>query len=1329
MTQTTSLLMDQLHHHLSHSNTTKHRSNRASNREAIMSEAKTKAMALGGGPLADPCPLPDLNHLTEEERRIIESVMARQREEDDKEKEILRKKQDEVKVLEESIKMRNEEQKKVGTELDATCEICMKTKFADGIGHLCNYCQVRCCARCGGKVTLRSNKVIWVCILCRKKQELLIKTGQWMHGGMAGQPLINKMALDLGLLPVEGVGIMSELTTPTAEKKLRLEKENFAPSTPQPTTREAVRRQCSIEAKRNNNKESARRRSFVDEPGTGRGHACSPERERTRPLRTLDPMHDSSDVTKTHLDPASASTSVSAGRGRRVDAAQVLRNDSLSSDQSECVRPPPPKPHKHKQRGKKLRQPSLSSSEDEIRSTPECTSCDEQEIESESVSEKGELENCPYLNDHNPERFYHRHYKDADGASTRKMVRFHADGERQWSQESQNKDSGFDTSSSATLSEENNKQGNSKHPVSWQPLADGTQLRGHMILKKTVKENSGNSSSASILGLKVVGGQVIGVRGELGSIADTVGHLRSGDEIVEWNGRSLRHKTVEQVADIIAESKQEPQVELMVLRSIRDVNRGERDVPHESHAPAQGTRSTLASGRSGSYDSSRRPSVTITSPDSPERSRPVMSSSSQIGGRIQVKLWFDSQVSTLIVTVVCAAELPPRPTNQARNPYVKMFLLPDRSEKSKRRTKTLANTNEPRWNQTFMYAPLQRSELKNRRLEITVWNYDRYGSNDFLGEVSVDLATSPMDDEPEWYFLQPHDQGLPLKAAPRTTFLNAEQMSMSNPVSRFSDSDLSDPDERTAREVFSREEYYQHRRRESLTVPDKNSSGRFGMNPTSSTMSSVGHNSRTRSKSPRQLVDSSRSLSPPDGRISMMSHTLTGARPSARSVSATPATTPPLSRRQLPRLPAAFYRSFGSRDTLPQDIESRTRFLKSQIHKAYSSGGGGGGGGGSSSSSAIRYDHGMYSDSEVSSRVPERYSLRRRSTHMISPDKKVAHDVGDSDLESISAFSTQSERPHGTRSTYKEFTNRMQTFGPTTSSKSRESQSGSRVMQENKPSDGSLSDTTVGSVLDKQRRRSITAKLPNLAGLSRKSNSTSQLSATEMSGRKRSTSATSGIQRSQEVNPAPHHTVVKQASKESMDGSMNSISSGSSSWLPSLRLSSEGHFADFVEGLGPGQLVGRQVLASASVGDVQLSLHDRKGNLEVEVIRARGLQAKVGAKVLPAPYVKVYLVDGKRCVAKAKTSTARRTLDPLYQQQLLFHRVYQGCVLQVTVWGDYGRIEGRKVFMGVAQILLDDLDLSNIVIGWYKLFGTSSLVTLPGTGSRRGSMLSLDSFG
>ena len=45
-------------------------------------------------------------------------------------------------------------------------------------------------------------------------------------------------------------------------------------------------------------------------------------------------------------------------------------------------------------------------------------------------------------------------------------------------------------------------------------------------------------------------------------------------------------------------------------------------------------------------------------------------------------------------------------------------------------------------------------------------------------------------------------------------------------------------------------------------------------------------------------------------------------------------------------------------------------------------------------------------------------------------------------------------------------------------------------------------------------------------------------------------------------------------------------------------------------------------------------------------------------------------------------------------------------------------MEGTKVFMGVAQILLDNLDLSELVIGWYKLFGTSSLVSVPPGGGK-----------
>lgn len=75
--------------------------------------------------------------------------------------------------------------------------------------------------------------------------------------------------------------------------------------------------------------------------------------------------------------------------------------------------------------------------------------------------------------------------------------------------------------------------------------------------------------------------------------------------------------------------------------------------------------------------------------------------------------------------------------------------------------------------------------------------------------------------------------------------------------------------------------------------------------------------------------------------------------------------------------------------------------------------------------------------------------------------------------------------------------------------------------------------------------------------------------------------------------------------------------------------------------------------------------------------------------------------------------------DPSHISLLLTHMF----LLQVMVWGDYGRMD-RKVFMGVAQINLDDLELSNIVFGWYKLFTIS---TITGSAARRSSQSSLDS--
>ncbi|RLU17205.1 hypothetical protein DMN91_011274 [Ooceraea biroi] len=169
-------------------------------------------------------PQPDMSHLTPEERRIIENVLMRQKEEEKQDIEAMRRKQDEVQVLEESIRIRSEIHKKAGVELNATCHICLKTKFADGVGHICNYCEIRCCARCGGKVTLRSSKVIWVCILCRKKQELLSKTGQWMSKtglGAADTAMLRQMQ-DMQ------VGGPQGLADQTQDKRPKLERAHSA---------------------------------------------------------------------------------------------------------------------------------------------------------------------------------------------------------------------------------------------------------------------------------------------------------------------------------------------------------------------------------------------------------------------------------------------------------------------------------------------------------------------------------------------------------------------------------------------------------------------------------------------------------------------------------------------------------------------------------------------------------------------------------------------------------------------------------------------------------------------------------------------------------------------------------------------------------------------------------------------------------------------------------------------------------------------------------------------------------------------------------------------
>ncbi|XP_005359921.1 regulating synaptic membrane exocytosis protein 1 isoform X12 [Microtus ochrogaster] len=1522
--------------------------------------------------------LPDLSHLTEEERNIIMAVMDRQKEEEEKEEAMLkcvvrdmakpaacktprnaesqppqpplnifrcvcvpRKPSSEEGGPERNWRLHQqfesykEQVRKIGEEArryqgehkdDApTCGICHKTKFADGCGHPCSYCRTKFCARCGGRVSLRSNNedkvVMWVCNLCRKQQEILTKSGAWFFGSGPQQPSQDGTLSDTatgagsegprekkarlqersrsqtplstaaasaqdtaspgaqvdrskGAEPSQqAVGPDQKLTSrsrsePPRERKkapglleqngkggLKSERKRVPKSAVQPGEGTAEERERK-ERRETRRLEKGRSQDYSDRPEKREdGRAAEDEKQRkeeeyqtryrsdpnlarypVKPppeeqqmrmhARVSRARHERrhSDVALPHTEAAAAPAEATAGKrapaatrasppesprarapaaqppaehgplaprpvpgpaeppeprvpeplrkqgrldpgsavllrkAKREKAESMLRNDSLSSDQSESVRPSPPKPHRPK-RGGKRRQMSVSSSEEEGVSTPEYTSCEDVELESESVSEKGDLD-----------------YYWLDPAT-------------------------WHSRETSPIS---------SHPVTWQPSKEGDRLIGRVILNKrtTMPKESG-----ALLGLKVVGGKMtdLGRLGAFitkvkkGSLADVVGHLRAGDEVLEWNGKPLPGATNEEVYNIILESKSEPQVEIIVSRPIGDIPR----IPESSHPPLESSSSSFESQKM------ERPSISVISPTSPGA---LKDAPQVLPGQLSVKLWYDKVGHQLIVNVLQATDLPPRGDGRPRNPYVKMYFLPDRSDKSKRRTKTVKKILEPKWNQTFVYSHVHRRDFRERMLEITVWDQPRVQEeeSEFLGEILIELETALLDDEPHWYKLQTHDESsLPLPHPspflPRRHIHGESSSKKLQRSQRISDSDISDYEVDDGIGVVPPVGYRSSARESkatTLTVPEQQRTthhrsrsvsphrgddqgrprSRLPNVPLQRSLDEI-HPTR-RSRSPTRHHDASRSpvdhrsrhmesqySSEQDSELLMLPrakrgrsaeclHTTSELQPSlgrAKSASTnclrpdtslhspererhsrkserssipkqtrkctasdadrthrqgSPTRSPPADAsfssrrgRQLPQVPV---RS-GSIEQASLVVEERTRQMKMKVHRFKQTAGSG------SSQELDREQYSKYNIHKDQYRSCDNVSAKSSDSD-VSDVSAISRTSSASRLSSTSFMSEQSERPRGRISS---FTPKMQGRRMGTSGRAIiKSTSVSGEMYTLEHNDGSQSDTAVGTVGagGKKRRSSLSAKV--VAIVSRRSRSTSQLSQTE-SGHKKLKST---IQRSTETGMAAEmRKMVRQPSRESTDGSINSYSSEGNLIFPGVRVGPDSQFSDFLDGLGPAQLVGRQTLATPAMGDIQIGMEEKKGQLEVEVIRARSLTQKPGSKSTPAPYVKVYLLENGACIAKKKTRIARKTLDPLYQQSLVFDESPQGKVLQVIVWGDYGRMD-HKCFMGVAQILLEELDLSSMVIGWYKLFPPSSLVDPTLTPlTRRASQSSLES--
>uniref|UniRef100_A0A8C6X2J3 Synaptotagmin-like protein 5 n=1 Tax=Naja naja TaxID=35670 RepID=A0A8C6X2J3_NAJNA len=92
---------------------------------------------------------------------------------------------------------------------------------------------------------------------------------------------------------------------------------------------------------------------------------------------------------------------------------------------------------------------------------------------------------------------------------------------------------------------------------------------------------------------------------------------------------------------------------------------------------------------------------------------------------------------------------------QRTDPYVKAYLLPDKSRQSKRKTKIKTNSTDPEFNEMLKYV-ISHTQLETRTLQLSVWHYDRFGHNSFLGEVEIPLDSWNFENQiDEWFMLQP----------------------------------------------------------------------------------------------------------------------------------------------------------------------------------------------------------------------------------------------------------------------------------------------------------------------------------------------------------------------------------------------------------------------------------------------------------------------------------------------------------------------------------------------------------------------------------------------
>uniref|UniRef100_A0A3P8S9S3 Protein piccolo n=1 Tax=Amphiprion percula TaxID=161767 RepID=A0A3P8S9S3_AMPPE len=319
---------------------------------------------------------------------------------------------------------------------------------------------------------------------------------------------------------------------------------------------------------------------------------------------------------------------------------------------------------------------------------------------------------------------------------------------------------------------------------------------------KLQRDPKDRSVSGNGLGIRVVGGkEVPGSNGDIGAYvakvlpggaAEQTGKILEGMQVLEWNGVLLMGKTYEEVQGLVGQPCNEAEVCVRLDLNMLAESEGSHHLDFQEPPRSPGVDPKQLAAELQKVSQQQAPSSTSSSglpattsatsspgqPGSPsvgkkrhssKTSEGMKTQSHPISGEIQLQIHYDKQLGNLIVHVLQARNLAPQDNNGYSDPFVKVYLLPGRgqvmvvqnaSAENKRKSKHAGKSLNPEWNQTVIYKNIHLEQLRKKTLEVSVWDYDKCSSNDFLGEVLIDLSnTAQLDNIPRWLPLKEQSEG------------------------------------------------------------------------------------------------------------------------------------------------------------------------------------------------------------------------------------------------------------------------------------------------------------------------------------------------------------------------------------------------------------------------------------------------------------------------------------------------------------------------------------------------------------------------------------------